>query len=346
MRVATVQLIRWPPATLVVFTLTAPPTRTSTPLTPTSEALLTVASSPVKLVVPLLTVASASDAPVTEKPVAPVVTTVLRSADRAPPVPANRLAPLMVKERTLAPSMVPGVAPRPTIAVFPVTTLAVAMSSVRLLTTATTLPPMFSDALPLACSSWALVSVSAGIRPFGSLVALVATDQSMRGPPATLVAFSLMVPPTRTSTPLTPTSSALLTVASRPVKLVVPLLTVAILNVAPLTENPVAPAVTTELRSADSEAPVPTNRLAPFSENDRILAPLIVPASVPRPTIAGLPVTTVPVPMSICRPPAGINATTLPEPMLREPPAVIRRMAATELRGMDFGTGSSRPGSS
>src|SRR5207249_7966482 len=51
-----------------------------------------------------------------------------------------------------------------------------------------------------------------------------------------------------------------------PVKVSVADLTVAMSNVAPLTEKPVASVVTTELRSPLSEPPAPTNRLAPRSE--------------------------------------------------------------------------------
>src|SRR4051812_37761677 len=97
-----------------------------------------------------------NEAPVTENPVAPVVTTtgdpgdVVRSKD--PPLPTKRLAPLMVKETTFAPSMVPAT-PAGLIRALPVTTSIVAISKVMLLTTATTVPdPILREALPVARS--------------------------------------------------------------------------------------------------------------------------------------------------------------------------------------------------
>ena len=343
--VATAQSMRGPPATLVLFSLTAPLTWISTPLMPTSDALATVTSRPVKLVVPLVTVARLKLAPLAEKPTAPVVTMPVRVASSAPPSPTKRLAPLIVNARTLAPSIRPAVAPNPVIAVLPVVTLAVAISRVRLPITATTLPPMLSEALPLACSSCTLVSVSAAIRLFGSLVTLVAVAQSMRGPPTTLVLLSLTAPLTRTSIPSTPIRAAFVTATSRPVKLVVPLLTFETLNEALPSEKPTAPIVTMLLRSAESAPPLPTKRLAPVIEKENTLAPSIRPGTAPNPVIAALPVTTSIVPRSSCSPPAGISAITLPAPMLRAPPAVTRVMAAVETIGKTLGIERSWPGS-
>ena len=344
--VATAQSMRGPPATLVLLSLTAPLTWISTPLMPTSDALPTVTSSPVKLVVPLLTVARLKLAPLAQKPTAPVVEMPVRVASSAPPSPTKRLAPLMVNARTLAPSIRPAVAPRPVMFGLPVVTLAVAMSRFRLPITATTLPPMSSEALPLACSSCALVSVRAVIRLFGSLVASVAVTQLMRGPPTILVLLSLTAPLTRTSMPSTPIRAALVTAASRPVKFVVPLLTLETLNEALPSEKPTAPVVTMLLRSAESAPPSPTKRLAPVIEKEKTLAPSIRPGAAPSPVIDVLPVTTSIVPRSSCSPPAGISAIALPLPMLRAPPAVTRVMAAVETIGKALGIERSWPGSS
>jgi len=50
-------------------------------------------------------------APLTLKPTPLVVSTAVRPLFNAPPLPTNRLAPVMVKESTLAPSIVPAIVP-------------------------------------------------------------------------------------------------------------------------------------------------------------------------------------------------------------------------------------------
>ena len=116
---------------------------------PIGAALATDTSSEVQLVVPLVTETIVNDAPVTAKPTAPAgISTAVRWALSWPPTPTNRLAPLIVKASTLAPSIVPGV-PAGSISTLPLTTSIVTRSSVRLPITATTLPPMLSEALPV-----------------------------------------------------------------------------------------------------------------------------------------------------------------------------------------------------
>ena len=242
----------------------------------------------------------------------------MRSALSAPPEPTNRLAPLTLMETMSASFSVPSTA-------LPVTTSAVAMSSVSVVTTATTLPgPMSIEAEPLACSRRALVRVSAGIRSCGSFALSVALAQSMRSPSARLVLFSFTVPLTCRSTPVTPMSAASVTFAWMPVKVSVADLTVAMSNAAPLTEKPVAPVVTTELRSPLSEPPRPTNRLAPVTAKASRFASLSVPS-------VALPVTTSTLAISSVSPAAGITATTAPRPMSSEPPATIESCCARSI---------------
>ncbi len=176
--------------------------------------MLRVRFIPVKVDVSLVTETKLKLAPVTLKPTAPVVSTLVRPAPSVAPVPTNRLAPLIVKVSTFAPSIVPAVAPRPVIAALPVTTSAVAISIAKPVITATTLPgPMLSDAEPLAASCCALSIASTGIRFVSVEGTVVALSQSIRGPFSTLVVFSFTVPVTCRSTAATPISAAFVIVA-------------------------------------------------------------------------------------------------------------------------------------